>query len=157
MTRMHASRCRLPGGTFGSCPAGRTYFFCLVATFSFYLGPFALAADEAPEGYIKVKVKDKYELVALPLAALDAGKTLDVMVQGILNDGVVAIGAETTGTVIKVGKTTWELDLSADPKFKKAAEAASGKVVVVTGKVQKKKGVEVKERTIVKVETLKGA
>src|SRR5262245_52400879 len=86
----------------------------------FALSAPAPAEEQEPAGYIKVKVKDKYELVTPPIADLEAGKTVEVMVQGKLVDGIVAIGAETTGTVIKIGKTTWELDLSADPKFKKA-------------------------------------
>jgi hypothetical protein len=114
-----------------------------------------LSAADDPAEYIKVKSGDEFKLATLPLADLEAGKVLDVEVKGVLTDGIVAIGAETTGTIIKVGKTTWELDLTADPKFKAAAKELSGKPAVVRGKVQKKPCVEIKFRTILKAANLK--
>ena len=122
-----------------------------VAILSLLLLAAPLFAAEEPAEYIKVKTEGEYKLAALPIKELEAGKTLEVMVRGVLTDGLVAIGGETTGTVIKVGKTTWELDLGTDPKFKAVAKELSGKAVIVVGKVQKKDGVEVKTRTIVKV------
>lgn len=114
-----------------------------------------LSAADEPAEFIKVKSDGEYKVVTPPIKALDDGKTLDVMVRGVLVAGVVAIGGETTGLVIKVGKTTWELDIADDPKLLATVKEQNGKPVVVTGKVTKKAGVEVKFRTIVKVEGLK--
>lgn len=94
----------------------------------------AIAADDpAPADYIKVEAR------------------------GTLDHGIVAIGGETTGTVIHVGKVTWELDLGGNAELLKAAEELNKKTVVVTGKYFQKQGVEIPVRHIVKVEMLKAA
>ena len=94
----------------------------------------AIAADDpAPADYIKVEAR------------------------GTLDHGIVAIGGETTGTVIHVGKVTWELDLGGNPQLLKLAEELNKKTVIVSGKYFQKQGVEVPVRHIVKVEMLKAA
>jgi hypothetical protein len=88
----------------------------------------ALAGDE---GYIKVEVK------------------------GVLKTGIFAIGGETTGTIITTKKGTLELDLGKDKNLRAQAEKLNGKSVVVTGNLSIRKGVEVRQRLIVSVATLK--
>ena len=70
---------------------------------------------------------------------------------------IVAIDGKTTGTIIRSGNVTWELDLSGDPKLTAAAEKLNKQKVIASGAYYKKKGVEVAERHIVKVKSLKAA
>lgn len=72
---------------------------------------------------------------------------------GTLKTGVVAIGGETTGIELDAN----ELDLHGDKDLMKAADGLNGKVVAVTGYLTTKKGVEIKERHIIVVSTLKAA
>jgi hypothetical protein len=100
-------------------------------------------------------------LAALPLVARAEDKppedSIQVEVVGTLETGIVAIGGETTGTIIKAANVTWELDLSSDPKLAAAAERLNMQKVVVRGAYYKKSGVEIAERHIVKVKTLSAA
>ncbi len=82
---------------------------------------------------------------------------IKVEIVGILNTGIVAIGGESTGTIIKVNNVTWELDLGGNAKFMELAEKLEGKKVLAKGAYRKVKGVEIKERHIVKVEELQEA
>jgi hypothetical protein len=99
--------------------------------------------------------------LAVPLASLTAADEADayikVEVRGRLETGVVAIGAETTGRVIHVGKVTWELDLKGNKELETLAEQLNGKDVLLTGIYRRVPGVEIRERHIVTVETLKAA
>ena len=97
------------------------------------LGAVMIEADEKEESYIKVEIK------------------------GTLETGIVAIGGETTGTIIKVGKVTWELDLGGNQDLLELAGKLNKQPVVVTGRYQQKPGVEIPVRHIVTVKTLKGA
>lgn len=106
--------------------------FCLLATGLSLLGS-ALVGAEPEEAYI------------------------DVVVKGKLETGIVAIGGETTGTIIKVDKVVWELDLGGDKELLALAEKLNKQPVIVTGRYQQKPGVEVPVRHIVTVKTLKGA
>lgn len=83
-----------------------------------------------------------------------AEEGISVTVVGTLKTGVVAIGGETTGTTIKVKGITWELDFGKNDELKKAAEALDGKKVIVQGSLERRTGVEVKERWIVTVKTM---
>jgi hypothetical protein len=89
------------------------------------------------------------------LAADDADAYVKVEVKGRLETGIVAIGGETTGRVIHVGKVTWELDLKGDKELEALAEQLNGKDVLLTGLYRRVPGVEIRERHIVTVETLK--
>jgi hypothetical protein len=98
--------------------------------------------------------------VAAHATAADEPATADyinVEARGTLDHGIVAIGGETTGTVIHVGKVTWEIDLGGNPALLKLAEELNKKTVVVSGKYFQKQGVEIPVRHIVKVEKLKAA
>jgi len=75
---------------------------------------------------------------------------------GILKTGIMAIGGETTGTTLKTKEgAVYELELG--EKFSKLGDELSGKNVMVTGSLQTRAGVEVKERTIIVVTGLKAA
>jgi hypothetical protein len=94
----------------------------------------------------------------LTLAAVGAEKKgKKVVVTGTLQTGVVAIGGETTGVTVKTKKGTFELDFGTDKKLRNQADKLNGKAVVVTGTLEVRKGVEVKERKIIRVSALKEA
>ena len=97
------------------------------------LGTELLAAEEKEESYIQVEIK------------------------GTLEIGIVAIGGESTGTIIKSGKVTWELDLGGNQDLLELAAKLNKQPVIVTGRYQQKAGVEIPVRHIVTVKTLKGA
>ena len=86
-----------------------------------------------------------------------SGDQIKVEIRGTLETGVVAIGGETTGIVIKANGVTWELDLGGNKDLQALAEKLNHKTVVVTGTYRKVKGVEIPERHIVRVLTLKPA
>jgi hypothetical protein len=105
-------------------------------------------------------------VLILALAALGVGEAcaqakdegyIKVEVKGKLATGIVAIGGETTGTTITVNNVTWELDFGKNEALAKQADQLSGKVVVVTGTLTMKQGVERGPRNIVTVATLKAA
>lgn len=83
-----------------------------------------------------------------------SGEFIHVTVVGTLQTGIAAIGGETTGTTITSRNVTWELDLTKNRGLKNAAQKLQGKLVKVTGLLQRKRGVEVAERWIVDVKTL---
>jgi hypothetical protein len=76
---------------------------------------------------------------------------------GTLRTGIVAIGGETTGTVIQTKKGTFELDLGKNKELRDKAEKLKGKTVTVTGSLVIRKGVEVKVRKIIVVTRLQEA
>ena len=75
-----------------------------------------------------------------------------VMLQGILETGVVAIGGETTGVTLKADGMTFELDLKDEARA--AAEMANGRLVRVTGELTAKEGVERGPRWVVTVDRI---
>ena len=76
---------------------------------------------------------------------------------GTLKTGILAIGAETTGTTIKAKDITWELDFGKNEELKAEAAKHNNQQVTVTGTLERRPGVEVKERWIVTVSALKAA
>ncbi len=95
-------------------------------------------------------------LLALPALGAEKGPK-KVEKTGKLKTGIVAIGGETTGTIVETKDGTFELDLGKDKELRAKAEKLSGKKVTVTGTLEVRKGVEVKERKIIKVTELKEA
>jgi len=87
------------------------------------------------------------------LAAEPAPK--EVEIQGTLHTGVVAVGGETTGTVVKTAQGTVELDFGSDKRLRETGEKLDGKAVVVTGTLEVRRGVERKERKVLHVTRLK--
>lgn len=75
--------------------------------------------------------------------------------RGMLSCPVFAIGGETTGTVIKTARSTYELDLSKHPEWTQLAQQLDGKAVIVVGELTVREGLEVAERRIFKVNELK--
>lgn len=106
-------------------------------------------------------------LTALLLSSLtSAGETapsvgeneyIQVEVKGTLQTGIVAIGGETTGTTISAKGITWELDFSQSPKLREVAEKLDGQTVIVRGTLDRKVGVEIRQRWIVTVSDLEPA
>jgi hypothetical protein len=83
----------------------------------------------------------------------DAGNKCEIT--GTLEVRVIAIGGEATGTVIHAKQATWELDFKGDKKLEDLAETLNRKTVLVTGTCRKIKGVEIPERQIIEVTSLK--
>ncbi|MBI4584487.1 MAG: hypothetical protein HY717_10740 [Planctomycetes bacterium] len=80
---------------------------------------------------------------------------IKVEIRGILRHGLVAIGGETTGTQITAKEVTWELELGKRKDFIELAKKLDGKIARVTGALEVKKGVEIPQRWIVTVASLK--
>jgi len=88
------------------------------------------------------------------VSANEVDDQIIVRVVGTLETSVVAIGAETTGTTITAKGITWELDFGDREPLKRRAEQLSGKKVQVEGTLERRPGVEVRERWIVTVTEL---
>jgi len=80
-----------------------------------------------------------------------------IQVRGKLSTGIMAIGGETTGTILTTEDGTWELDSSGSKELSELADKLNGKAVVVTGVPERREGVEIKERRIIKVQSLETA
>jgi hypothetical protein len=76
---------------------------------------------------------------------------------GTLRAGIIAIGGETTGYVIETKKGMFELTFGTQKALQAKADKLDGKTVLVTGTLEIRKGVEVKERKIVTVISLEEA
>jgi hypothetical protein len=77
-----------------------------------------------------------------------------VELKGRLRTGVVAIGGETTGTIVETKDGPFELDISMNKELADKIAKLDGKQVVVTGILEIRKGEEIRERKIVVVKTL---
>jgi hypothetical protein len=86
-----------------------------------------------------------------------AGDYIKVEILGTLRTGLVAIGGETTGTMVTARGARWELDLSRWPGGPAAAQSLDGRRVVVKGSLEVRPGVERRERAIVTVTSLEPA
>jgi trans-2-enoyl-CoA reductase len=83
------------------------------------------------------------------------GDYIDVTVKGTLKMGVMAIGAETTGATITSDEVTWELDLEGNQP--EAASKLNGRKAIVSGRLRNESGVEVRNRFIIRVRSIKPA
>jgi len=94
----------------------------------------------------------------LPLVLSAAGRDGDhyakVEIKGIIQTNMAAIGGETTGTVIKVGDLSWDLDLGENRALHELADRLNGKTVLIQGTLMRIKGIERGERDVVVVESL---
>ena len=79
---------------------------------------------------------------------------VDVQICGLLQTGIMAIGGETTGTLISAGDINWELELRGAEQVPEDLEKLNGKTVYVSGRLTVKNGVERGPRWIVKVRRL---
>ncbi len=94
--------------------------------------------------------------MAISLIATDpADESITVTIVGTLQTGVVAIGGETTGVTITAKGIQWELAFDKHPELKAEAETLNGQLAIVTGALERRRGVEVKQRWIVTVTSLK--
>jgi hypothetical protein len=75
-------------------------------------------------------------------------ESIRVAVRGVLETGVVAIGGETTGTVIRAKGITFEVQIE-EPYLRERADALNGKPAVVAGELVVRPGVEVPQRYII--------
>ena len=95
---------------------------------------------------------------ATPSATLLADeKQEEKTYEGVLETGIMGIGGETTGTILKTKDGQYELDVQGNAELQKAVEALNGKKVTVVGVYKPRPGVEVKERKIIVVTALKEA
>ena len=90
-----------------------------------------------------------------PVPKQAAAGRVTVDVSGVVKTGIVAIGAETTGTQISAGNMTFELKLTEDQM--EVANGLSGQSAKVSGTLTKQAGVEVGDRWIVIVDSIKAA
>ena len=96
-------------------------------------------------------------LGASPAAPPPGGDYIRVEIRGTLRTGMMAIGGETTGTVVSARGATWELDLTSLPQGRQRAESLDGRRVLVKGSLEIRRGVERRERAIVAVSSLEPA
>lgn len=80
--------------------------------------------------------------------------TRPIVVAGVLETGLMAIGGETTGTTLTSHGRIYELDFSSKPDMEEIASGLNGREVVVTGPLRLVRGVEVKERWIIAVQKI---
>jgi len=85
------------------------------------------------------------------------GDYIKVEIRGTLRSGMMAIGGETTGTIVAARGATWELELKGLPGGRQKAESLDGKAVLVKGSLEIRPGVERRERAIVTVTSLEAA
>jgi hypothetical protein len=83
-----------------------------------------------------------------------ADSFIKLTAKGKLETGIVAVGGETTGIVLTTKDGALELDIK-DKELLKKADSLNGKVVIITGTLAIKPGVEVKIRHIVTVDSIK--
>lgn len=76
---------------------------------------------------------------------------------GTLHTGIFAIGGETTGVELETTDGTFELDFGKNQELREKADKLSGKSVVVTGALERRSGIEIKERKIIMVTRLEEA
>jgi hypothetical protein len=86
----------------------------------------------------------------------DKDNYIKVEIRGTLKTGIVAIGGETTGTIITTKGTSLELELK-DKQQRDEAMKLDSKTAIVTGELTFRKGVERGQRMIVVVNDLKAA
>jgi hypothetical protein len=105
------------------------YAACLIVVFSI----FAFAAD--------------------PDSAGQGTSNIRVICRGQLRHGLVAMGAETTGTCVILDRMSWELKLP-DEASRSFAAANHKQPVVVLGTLRRVAGTEIRARWIVDVERI---
>jgi hypothetical protein len=96
-------------------------------------------------------------LGASPAPPPAGGDYIKVEIRGTLRTGIMAIGGETTGTVVTARGANWDLDLTRISGGQKKAEALDGRPVLVKGSLEIRPGVERRERAIVTVTSLEPA
>jgi hypothetical protein len=91
-------------------------------------------------------------------SAAPADEQVSLEIRGRLETGLVAIGGETTGIVVKAKGLSWELDPGLDLALRRKADGLSGQVVIVKGTLEPRAGVELRrQRLVVRVTSLEKA
>ena len=93
-------------------------------------------------------------LLAVVLVAVSLSSSRVSEFRGTLRTGVVAIGGETTGVVLITATGSYELDLPRNVEWGRQLTFLDGKPVVVTGRLTIGKGIERRQRRIVRVQSL---
>ncbi|MFT4558684.1 MAG: hypothetical protein ACKVII_21910 [Planctomycetales bacterium] len=99
-----------------------------------------------------VRIKE-YELRSGKPSSKDHG--VSVVCRGLIHTDVVALGGETTGATIELtsdGQQTWELELK--DRELEVARKANGRPVVVSGALEVRNGIAIRERWIIVVRNL---
>lgn len=99
-----------------------------------------------------VSVKE-YESRSGKASSKDHG--VSVVCRGLIHTDVVALGGETTGATIELtsdGQQTWELELK--DRELEVARKADARPVVVSGALEVRKGIAIRERWIIVVRNL---
>ena len=94
---------------------------------------------EAGSLYVAIAVNQEFD------------RPMAIQLSGTLRTGIVAIGGETTGTVLSTASGDFELDLAENQALLQQIETWDGKPVQVIGMLERRAGVEIRERWIVKV------
>lgn len=90
-------------------------------------------------------------LAAQPTAPDQSVAGIKVECYGVLRDGVVAVGGETTGTTISFGRMIWDLSLKDDAQRAFAKEHTKQRIIA-TGSLKRVVGTQVPVRWVVDVE-----
>lgn len=112
---------------------------------------------EAAQDCVLVKKDGKWVISIDPLKGTKLGDRVEVKVFGHVQTGINAIGGETTGTIITFNKTTWEVGGGNQPALRKVINELNKKRVEIHGFVYRKRGVEIRERTILKAKSITAA
>jgi hypothetical protein len=115
----------------------------------------AIQADLTNNGTDFVEFVDEYFTDEAGFLGL-VDDLMDGCVNGEMHYGdQMAVGGETTGTIIQIDETTsFELDLHGNPELLAVAEALHEQPVMVFGTLYKIEGVEIPERTIMDVQMI---
>ena len=82
---------------------------------------------------------------------------ITVEIKGRLRTGVAAIGGETTGVTVAASSLTFELYFGENAELLEAAKRLNGQTVLVNGRLEGRRGIEIPLRQIVTVESLESA
>ncbi len=86
--------------------------------------------------------------------ATTAVESVKVEITGRVKTGVMTFGAETTGAMIAADGIIWELDFQNDEQVIEAAQKLGASMAQVKGQLKRVSGTEVRDRWIVKVDSL---
>ncbi|HUG92118.1 MAG TPA: Dabb family protein [Planctomycetaceae bacterium] len=133
---------------------------CFLVTFRNAQGRDAYLPHAAHQEFVKLVLPILDDVLVVdyqarrPVPAVAPTDAISVTVHGRLNSQVVAIGGETTGATISARGATWELDFGDNEQMRRRARRLHGRTVRVAGQLEVRKGVEIPQRTIVKVQSL---
>ena len=89
-----------------------------------------------------------------PLDKPSQGNAITIQVNGRLQTGVMAIGAETTGTTIVADDIRFDVDWGRRTSLARRAQGLDGKSVRITGSLRQRTGPERGQRLIIEVSSM---